>query len=74
MVDLEALLTQPGPRLAFMDRKTSIPRVWPLGIFSSWNGGRGRIRTHDLLIRSQSLYPTELRALTALVMTTKCVL
>lgn len=25
-------------------------------------GGRGRIRTHDLLIRSQSLYPTELRA------------
>lgn len=27
-----------------------------------WIGGRGRIRTHDLLIRSQSLYPTELRA------------
>jgi hypothetical protein len=26
------------------------------------SGGRGRIRTHDLLIRSQSLYPTELRA------------
>jgi hypothetical protein len=26
------------------------------------NGASGGIRTHDLLIRSQSLYPTELRA------------
>ena len=26
------------------------------------NGGPGRIRTCDLLIRSQTLYPTELRS------------
>ena len=29
---------------------------------SDFNGGPGRIRTCDLLIRSQTLYPTELRS------------
>ena len=31
-------------------------------IFFGFNGAPGEIRTPDLLIRSQSLYPAELRA------------
>ncbi len=31
-------------------------------IFKDLNGAPGRIRTSDLLVRSQALYPTELRA------------
>ena len=30
--------------------------------FGGWIGAPGRIRTHDPLVRSQVLYPTELRA------------
>ena len=30
--------------------------------FEGYFGGPGKIRTPDLLIRSQALYPTELRA------------
>src|ERR1700689_4856228 len=33
---------------------------WDLGLVS--RGARGEIRTPDLLVRSQTLYPTELRA------------
>jgi hypothetical protein len=35
------------------------------GVDMDWNiarGARGEIRTPDLLVRSQTLYPTELRA------------
>ena len=38
--------------------------VFRFGIlfFCFWGGAPGRIRTSDLLVRSQTLYPTELRA------------
>ena len=41
-------------------RKTKRPRLstWP---FAKYGGAAGRIRTHDPLVRSQVLYPTELQ-------------
>ncbi len=42
-------------------RKTKGPRSFDLS--PSISGAPGRIRTHDPLVRSQVLYPTELRAL-----------
>ncbi len=33
----------------------------PIGDWQDMNGAAGRIRTHDPLVRSQVLYPTELQ-------------
>ena len=38
------------------------PKLSKEGNWEGINGGPGEIRTPDLLIRSQSLYPAELRA------------
>src|SRR5215813_14233778 len=42
-----------------MDGRAARPTTTPL---PSWHGRTGGIRTPDLLVRSQSLYPTELRS------------
>ena len=43
----------------FLQEKTQAVNAVTYGL---WNGAPGGIRTRDLLIRSQTLYPTELRA------------
>ncbi len=63
---------RPYPRAPYvLFRKKSAPAVSTLSlnnvfIFNNLNGAPGRTRTPNLLIRSQTLYPIELRAQTSL--------
>ena len=54
------IISQNGDNVKhFLQEKTQAVNAVTYGL---WNGAPGGIRTRDLLIRSQTLYPTELRA------------
>jgi hypothetical protein len=48
-------------KLESLPTSSQIKRA-PVGALLIWLGAPGEIRTPDLLVRSQTLYPTELRA------------
>jgi hypothetical protein len=52
----------PEPLLRFAGTIRPWPELLKCGFYWGFIGAPGPIRTADLLVRSQTLYPTELRA------------